>query len=98
MKASKGNKDDYWTNKALVDAETSRRLDKVGSRNSAITLVLGAVDIGAIVLPKTKGKMFDALTLAVEEVQQKFYLHPDNIAEAGEVVQEEEAVTEEDFD
>lgn len=101
MKAVKGNKDDYWTAKALADAETSRRLDIVGSRNSAINLVLGAVEHGALVLPKAKGKTFDALCAAVEQTQKSFYLHPDNITSVEEKLDEEGrgvTISEGDFD
>jgi len=97
MKAAKGNKDDYWTAKAVADADISRRLDIVGSRNSAINVVLGAVECGALVLPKAKGKMFDALLAAVHETQQSFYLHPDNITSTEDTITSE-VVTEEDFD
>jgi len=91
--STKGNKDDYWTAKAISDAETSRRLDIVGARNSAIKLVLGAVNVGALKLPAKADKAYDALKLAVLECQEGFYLNPLNIKE-----QDQAVATEEDFD
>lgn len=101
IKASKGDKDDYWTAKAVADAETSKRLDVVGSRNSAIQVVTACVELGILTMPKTKGKGFDAFLEAVAKTQEGFYLHPDNIASVKERAVEEapvETLVEADFD
>jgi len=65
-------KDQYWADKEKRDVETQKAIQLQSSRNSAIALLGVLLSNGAVALPTTKGKAYDAALGLLDELTEKF--------------------------
>lgn len=70
---SQSDRDKYWTDKAESDKIQQRIREYHAARSTAVECVTALVNAGAIKLPATENKKYDALMSVVDELTTRFY-------------------------
>lgn len=70
---SQSDRDKYWTDKAESDKVQQRIREFHAARSTAVECVTALVNAGAIKLPATENKKYDALMSVVDELTNRFY-------------------------
>lgn len=75
---SGNTRDDYWTKKAETDKAQQRIREYHAARGSAVDMLNALVNAGAVKLPQTENKRYDALLALCDELTERNY---ENITE-----------------
>ena len=65
--------DDYWGRKESRDLDTQKRIQLQASRNAALEATRILVDTGAVKLPATQNKKYEAILAVIDEITARFY-------------------------
>lgn len=94
---SGNSRDGYWEKKAEVDKVQQRIREHHAARGTAVDLVKVLVENGAVKLPSTENKRYDAVLALTDELTERFYQDiGERFYNNGEVELLEDAKAEED--